>query len=146
MPLLPQTPLARRRRLRALAIFSLLVLVVVYFATRSGSKNTNRASAVTSTNQLSTTTTAAGAPPTHGLAMPATYLPGVPANHDRANLYYYFPSKDDLLRETLATTLQRYRENWSTVPDDATLTELADHMVIYRYREVARSGPMDLRF
>jgi AcrR family transcriptional regulator len=64
----------------------------------------------------------------------------------RANLYYYFPSKDELLRETLAATLQRYRENWSTVPDDATLPELAEHMVVYRYREVAHSGPMDLRF
>lgn len=68
------------------------------------------------------------------------------AGMTRANLYYYFSSKDELLRETLATTLQRYRENWSTVPDDATLPELAQHMVIYRYREVARSGPMDLRF
>ena len=64
----------------------------------------------------------------------------------RANLYYYFSSKDELLRETLATTLQRYRQNWSTVPDDATLPEFAEHMVVYRYREVARSGPTDLRF
>jgi YVTN family beta-propeller protein len=88
MPLLPQTPLARRRRLRALAIFSLLILIVVYFATRSGSKNTNKASAVTSTSQPSTTTITA-TPAAHGLAMPATYLPGVPANHDPANLYYY---------------------------------------------------------
>jgi YVTN family beta-propeller protein len=88
MPLLPQTPLARRRRLRALAIFSLLVLGIVYFATRSSSKNTTRASANTSTTDLSTTTWA-GAPPPRGLAMPATYLPGVPANHDPVNLYYY---------------------------------------------------------
>jgi AcrR family transcriptional regulator len=68
------------------------------------------------------------------------------AGMTRANVYYYFSSKDELLRETLATTLQRYRENWSTVPDEATLPELAEHMVVYRYREVARSGPMDLRF
>jgi AcrR family transcriptional regulator len=64
----------------------------------------------------------------------------------RANLYYYFPSKDDLLSETLASTLQRYRQNWSTVPCDATLIELAEHTVTYRYQEVARSGPTDLRF
>jgi AcrR family transcriptional regulator len=64
----------------------------------------------------------------------------------RANLYYYFPSKDDLLRETLASTLQRYRQNWSTVPRGATLIELAEHTVTYRYQEVARSGPTDLRF
>jgi AcrR family transcriptional regulator len=68
------------------------------------------------------------------------------AGMTRANVYYYFSSKDELLRETLATTLQRYRENWSTVPDNATLPELAEHMVVYRYREVARSGQLDLRF
>ncbi len=64
----------------------------------------------------------------------------------RANLYYYFSSKDELLRETLSATLRRYRQNWSTVPDGATLSELAEHMVSLRYQEVARSGPMDLRF
>jgi AcrR family transcriptional regulator len=68
------------------------------------------------------------------------------AGMTRANVYYYFSSKDELLRETLSTTLQRYRQNWSTVPDGATLAELAEHMVSYRYQEVARSGPMDLRF
>jgi AcrR family transcriptional regulator len=64
----------------------------------------------------------------------------------RANVYYYFPSKDDLLREALATSLHRYRENWSTISDDATLAEMAEHVVVYRYRQVARSGPTDLRF
>jgi AcrR family transcriptional regulator len=64
----------------------------------------------------------------------------------RANLYYYFPSKEDLLRETLIATLQRYRDNWAAIPEGATLAEVADHVVVYRYREVARSGPTDLRF
>ncbi|WP_236977205.1 TetR/AcrR family transcriptional regulator [Mycobacterium kiyosense] len=68
------------------------------------------------------------------------------AGMTRANLYYYFSSKDELLRETLSATLRRYRQNWSTVPDGATLSELAEHMVSLRYQEVARSGPMDLRF
>ena len=64
----------------------------------------------------------------------------------RANLYYYFPSKDDLLRETLLVTLQRYRDNWARIPEDASLVEVADHVVTLRFAEVARQGPLDLRF
>jgi YVTN family beta-propeller protein len=90
MPRLPQTPLARRRRLRALAIFSLLVLGVTYLATRGGSKTANRASANTSSSVASLGATTIARPASaHGLAMPQTYLPGVPANHDPNNLYYY---------------------------------------------------------
>lgn len=64
----------------------------------------------------------------------------------RANLYYYFPSKDALLRETLLVALQRYRENWARIPANATLAELAEHVVTLRFVEVARRGPLDLRF
>jgi YVTN family beta-propeller protein len=71
------------------AIFSVLVVVIVYFATRNGSKSPTGATANTSITDLSTTTTTAGDAPARGLAMPASYLPGVPANHDPANLYYY---------------------------------------------------------
>jgi AcrR family transcriptional regulator len=64
----------------------------------------------------------------------------------RANLYYYFPSKDALLQETLVVTLRRYRGNWSGIPAGAGLEELAERVVDARYAEIARQGPLDLRF
>jgi YVTN family beta-propeller protein len=96
MPLLPQTPLARRRRLRALALFSVLVLGVTYLATRGGGKSSTKASASSPSSDPGGSHGGPGASSTtplpasgHGLATPETYLPGVPANHDPNNLYYY---------------------------------------------------------
>jgi YVTN family beta-propeller protein len=95
MSRLPQTPKARRRRLRAvLVLFTILVIVIVLVSQGGGGKKKNPKVAVdpTATRSVGTTNRDGSGPTTvapHGLAVPSSYAPGVPANKDPNNLYYY---------------------------------------------------------
>ncbi len=86
MALLPQTPEARRRRLRAGAALTVVVLVALYLAQQGGG---HPKLSVNSTRRDPTTTSSPRTIPPAGLAAPDSYAPGVPPNKDPNNLYYY---------------------------------------------------------
>ncbi len=88
MSRLPQTPTARRRRYRALALLTAAVLLILLVASRSNGKSTNRAVA----DGVGTpgNTTAKPGPttaPSKCLGTPASYAPGVPPNSNCHNIY-----------------------------------------------------------
>ena len=86
----PQSALARRRRFRALFAIVTVVVVVALLLTRGGSKHKTATVPVAKTGTSAVAATTTTAPPVHvGLAAPSSYAPGVPANHDPDNLYFY---------------------------------------------------------
>jgi YVTN family beta-propeller protein len=91
MALFPQSPLARRRRLRAGVIATAVIVVAVVISQRSGA--TKKLPVATSHTDPAVTGVSNASPspavPSAGLAAPATYAPGVPANRDPNNLYSY---------------------------------------------------------
>jgi YVTN family beta-propeller protein len=85
MPRLPQSALARRRRFRAIFLVVTVGVVATLYATRSPSRHKPVPLAA-----VPTTVPPVTAPPQQvGLAIPSSYAPGVPANHDPNNVYYY---------------------------------------------------------
>src|ERR1700694_3501236 len=82
MPVFPQTPTARRRRLRAGAVVTVVIVVAVLVRHVSGSKKV-------AATQKATLSNPAGPVAAAGLAAPDSYAPGVPPNKDPNNLYYY---------------------------------------------------------
>jgi YVTN family beta-propeller protein len=86
MPRLPQSPLARRRRFRALFLVVTLVVVAVVFATR---KNAHSKPPPPLAGPATTVVPITAPAPHVGLATPSSYAPGVPANHDPNDIYYY---------------------------------------------------------
>jgi YVTN family beta-propeller protein len=89
MARLPQSPLARRRRFRALFLIITVAVVAALLVSRAGThkKAAPLAGAVKPIVPAPATSTTAA--PHVGLATPSSYAPGVPANHDPNNLYYY---------------------------------------------------------
>ncbi len=81
---LPQSPLARRRRIRALVILTAVVLIAVYLGSRGGGPKANTVNA--SPTDGSTATRATTSQPAC-LATPSSYAPGVPPNSDCHNIY-----------------------------------------------------------
>jgi YVTN family beta-propeller protein len=86
MAFLPQSPEARRRRIRAGAVLTVLVLVALYVSQRGGGQKRVTAS---SSHADPGTSAPARQGPTAGLAAPDVYAPGVPPNKDPNNLYAY---------------------------------------------------------
>jgi YVTN family beta-propeller protein len=82
MPVFPQTPTARRRRLRAGAVVTVVIVVGVLVRHGSGGKKL-------AATQQETLSNPAGSVPAAGLAAPDSYAPGVPPNKDPNNIYYY---------------------------------------------------------
>jgi YVTN family beta-propeller protein len=87
---LPQSPLARRRRLRALAIFTAFTLFMIFVVLRGSGKKTPTQAA----GGVGTPSTRAGgsggtgaSTPAACLSTPASYAPGVPPNSDCHNIY-----------------------------------------------------------
>src|SRR5450755_1695088 len=88
MPRFPQSALARRRRFRAVFLAVTVAVVAVLFTTRKNSHSKPVPLAAVPTTVAPGPS--ATAPAAHvGLATPSSYAPGVPANHDPNNLYYY---------------------------------------------------------
>jgi YVTN family beta-propeller protein len=86
MSRLPQSPQARRRRLRAsLILFTVIVIIIVLASQGSGGKKKAKAQTANPTTTHETQTTTTTAP--RGLAAPASYAPGVMPNKDAANIY-----------------------------------------------------------
>jgi YVTN family beta-propeller protein len=87
---LPQSPHARRRRFRALILVTIAVLAIVAAVSFSGG-SAKGGKPSTSTVPAAVATTRPTTPPTSppGLATPPSYAPGVPANLDPSNVYYY---------------------------------------------------------
>jgi YVTN family beta-propeller protein len=92
MALFPQSPLARRRRIRAGIVATVIIVVAVVISQRGGRSNKLPiASGHTepSVSGVSDVGPPAQAVPSAGLASPATYAPGVLPNRDPNNLYSY---------------------------------------------------------
>ena len=90
MARLPQSPLARRRRFRALFLIVTVAVVAALLVSRTGTHKKSGAPLAGAVKPI----VPAAAPSTTeaphvGLATPSSYAPGVPANHDPNNLYYY---------------------------------------------------------
>jgi YVTN family beta-propeller protein len=90
MARLPQSQLARRRRFRALFLLVTVGVVAILLATRGKPSHKTKTAAAPAADAVKPTESTTTAPPKHvGLATPASYAPGVPANHDPDNMYYY---------------------------------------------------------
>jgi YVTN family beta-propeller protein len=84
---LPQSPVARRRRLRAGAILVSFVLVAFLLASRSGTRSkANTINAGNTNVTVRSAHTVVTNPPTC-LGTPASYAPGVPPNSECRNIY-----------------------------------------------------------
>jgi YVTN family beta-propeller protein len=92
MALFPQSALARRRRLRAGIVATVVVVVAVVISQRGGRSTKTPVASGHTDPSVSGVSSTGGPPPavrSAGLASPATYAPGVPANRDPNNLYAY---------------------------------------------------------
>lgn len=87
MSRLPQTPTARRRRYRALALLTALVLFVLFVASRDEGKPPTRAISDGVAATGGATGPGATAAPSRCLGTPASYAPGVPPNSNCHNIY-----------------------------------------------------------
>lgn len=87
MSRLPQTPLARRRRYRALALLTSLVLVVLFVGSRGGSRSSAGTRTATAGTAPRTTISRPDSTTPTCLGTPATYEDGVPPNSDCHNVY-----------------------------------------------------------
>jgi YVTN family beta-propeller protein len=83
MAWLPQTPLARRRQIRALVVLTVVVLAGLYIFHLGGTSKKVTAGVGSSGQNFPRPVSAAG------LAAPDSYAPGVPANRDPNNIYFY---------------------------------------------------------
>jgi AcrR family transcriptional regulator len=63
----------------------------------------------------------------------------------RPALYYYFPSKDELVDATIRTAVDRY-ESWRSVPKDATFTEAVKYFFTKLVHNIAVTDEGPLRF
>jgi YVTN family beta-propeller protein len=81
---LPQSRVARRRRIRALVILTAVVLVAVYLGSRGGAPKANTVNASPTDGS---TAPRASTPQPACLATPSSYAPGVPPNSDCHNIY-----------------------------------------------------------